>query len=76
MSTDTYRFSTTGITCGGCANSVTTILNRLPGVVGVQVDVAGKTATVQVQPGRPSVEALQQALKPVGYGLIPEKTNA
>ncbi len=44
MSTGTYRFSTTGITCGGCANSVTTILKRLPGVVGVQVDVADGTS--------------------------------
>jgi len=76
MSTETYRFSTTGITCGGCANSVTTILKRLPGVLGLQVDVAGKTATVQVQPGGPSVEVLQEALKPAGYGLIPENTNA
>ncbi len=72
MNTETYRFSTTGITCGGCANSVTTILKRLPGVLGVQVDVAGKTAAVQVQPGGPSVEALQDALKPAGYALIPQ----
>ncbi len=72
MSTETYRFSTSGITCGGCANSVITILKRLPGVVAVQVDVAGKTATVQVQPGGPSVEALQDALKPAGYALIPQ----
>jgi len=76
MSTETYRFSTTGITCGGCANSATNILKRLPGVVAVRVDAASNTAEVEVERGALGLEELLVALKPAGYGLIPEKANA
>lgn len=72
MITDKLHFTTTGITCSGCANSATTILKRLPGVVGVSVDVADKTAEVEVERGTVSVEQLREALKPAGYGLMQE----
>jgi copper chaperone CopZ len=35
VATDQRRFDTTGITCGGCAKSVTTVLSALPGVLAV-----------------------------------------
>ena len=69
--TEKLRFTTTGITCGGCANSVRTILGRLPGVLHVQVDVAGHTAEVEVERGSITAEELASALKPSGYALIP-----
>lgn len=69
--TERFRFTTTGITCGGCANSVRTILGRLPGVLHVQVDVAGHTAEVEVERGSITREELAVALKPSGYALIP-----
>lgn len=62
------RFSTTGITCGGCANSVRTILGRLPGVVDVSVDVEGHKATVEAMPGV-TADQLAAAVRPAGYGL-------
>lgn len=68
--TEKLRFTTTGITCGGCANSVRTILGRMPGVVHVAVDVAGNTAEVEVERGTVTAEELATALKPAGYGLI------
>lgn len=70
--TETLRFTTTGITCGGCANSATRILDRLPGVVAVRVDAASSTAEVEVERGAVDLEALRAALKPAGYGLIPK----
>jgi len=69
--TTVHRFTTTGVTCAGCANSVTTILSRLNGVVRVQVDPAAKTAEVELQDGSITVEALREALHPAGYDLIP-----
>ncbi len=68
---ETLRFTTTGITCGGCANSATNILKRLPGVVAVRVDAASNTAEVEVERGTTGLEELLAALKPAGYGLIP-----
>lgn len=73
---ETLRFTTTGITCGGCANSATNILKRLPGVVAVKVDAANNTAEVEVERGTVDLDAMRAALKPAGYGLIPQKTHA
>ncbi len=70
--TETLRFTTTGITCAGCANSATTILKRLPGVVAVRVDAATSTAEVEIVQGAIALDDLLTALKPAGYGLIPK----
>ncbi|MBS1940793.1 MAG: heavy-metal-associated domain-containing protein, partial [Bacteroidetes bacterium] len=56
--TETLRFSTTGITCGGCANSATNILQRLSGVVAVRVDAASNTAEVEVERGSVTLEEM------------------
>lgn len=71
-STETLRFSTTGITCAGCANKAGTILKRLPGVVDVRVDTATGTAEVEIVQGSIALDDLLTALKPAGYGLIPQ----
>jgi copper chaperone CopZ len=69
--TEKLRFTTTGITCGGCVNSVRTILGKLPGVGHVDVDVASGTADVEIVRGSLSVEQMNKALEPAGYGLKP-----
>ena len=70
--TETLRFTTTGITCAGCASSATTILKRLPGVVAVRVDATTNTAEVDIVKGAIALDDLLTALKPAGYGLIPQ----
>jgi len=70
--TDQRTFDTTGITCGGCVKSVTTILSALPGVLAVAVDVPNNTATVEVVSGTVSDDTLAEALKPTGYRLLPQ----
>ncbi|HMN05250.1 MAG TPA: heavy-metal-associated domain-containing protein [Flavobacteriales bacterium] len=67
--TEQLHFTTTGISCGGCANSVRAILDRLPGVVHVDVDVEGGTADVEIERGSLTVDQLNKALEPAGYGL-------
>ncbi len=69
---DQRRFDTMGITCGGCAKSVTTILSALPGVLAVAVDVPNNTATVEEVKGTVSDGTLAEALKPTGYRLMPQ----
>ncbi len=71
VATDQRSFATPGITCGGCAKSVTTILGALPGVLAVDVDVPNNTATVEVVKGTVSDNTLADALKPTGYRLLP-----
>jgi Cu+-exporting ATPase len=72
VATEQRRFDTTGITCGGCAKSVTTVLSALPGVLAVAVDIPNNTATVEVVKGTVSDERLAVALMPTGYRLLPQ----
>jgi copper chaperone CopZ len=55
----------TGMTCGGCANTVTRVLTRVPGVEGAAVDLASGLATVT---GRANVAALLGAVEAAGFG--------
>ncbi len=64
VATEHHRFSTTGITCAGCANKAGDLLNKLPGVVSA-------TADVEVVQGALTQEELLNALRPAGYGLHP-----
>jgi len=72
VATDQRSFDTTGITCGGCAKSVTTILRALPGVLAIGVDLPNNTATVEVVKGTVSDDTLADALMPTGYRLFPQ----
>lgn len=72
VATEAHRFSTTGITCAGCANKASDILNKLPGVVSATADHVTRTAEVEVVQGTIALDDLLTALKPAGYGLIPQ----
>lgn len=57
------KFSVSGMTCGGCANSVRTILSRQFGVDKEQVQVDLDDAQAQVQLAkRPAADQLDAAL--------------
>lgn len=64
--TEQLHFTTTGVSCGGCANSVRAILDKLPGVVNVKVNVEAETADVEIERGSLTVDELNKALKPAG----------
>jgi len=72
VATEQRHFDTTGITCGGCVRSVTTVLSALPGVLAVAMDIPNNTATVEVVKGTVSDETLAAALMPTGYRLLPQ----
>ncbi len=44
--TTTTTFTITGMTCSHCVNAVTEEISKLDGVIGVHVDLAAGTATV------------------------------
>lgn len=54
----------TGMTCGGCASSVTRILTGVPGVTEAQVDFASGRATVN---GAARPDELVHALEAAGF---------
>jgi copper chaperone CopZ len=57
-----------GMTCGGCANTVRRVLNRVPGVTDAIVDLDSGRATVI---GGARAEDLIAAVQAAGYGARP-----
>mgnify|MGYP003381264942 CR=1 FL=1 len=70
VSTDNRLFRTSGITCGGCVNSVTKVISALPGVLAVTVDIPLKQATVETVHGTLTDDAIHEALSSTAYEFI------
>jgi copper chaperone len=67
MTTSTYTVS--GMTCAHCVSAVTSELNQLPGVDGVEVDLGGGTVTVTSRaPLDPA--AVAAAVEEAGYEVV------
>ena len=65
-SVSTRTIAVTGMTCDHCASAVRAEISRLPGVTGVDVDVAGGTALVTGDP-LPGDAPLREAVEEAGY---------
>ena len=63
-------FTISGMSCGGCVNSVTRVLRGVPGIEPVHVEVG--TATVRIDPMRASVEAAKAAIGRAGVKVVEE----
>jgi copper chaperone len=61
--------SVTGMTCGGCVNSVQRVLTALPGVERVEVTLQPGQARVVVDAARVDRAALVQAVVDAGFGV-------
>ncbi|OJW87655.1 heavy metal-associated domain-containing protein [Thiobacillus sp. 65-1402] len=59
----------TGMTCGGCVNSVQKVLAALPGVHSVEVTLTPAQARVAYDPTRIDRAALEQAVVNAGFGV-------
>lgn len=57
----------TGMSCGGCVNSIRNALSKIPGVKDAQVKVGA--ATVTYDPALTNAEALRGAITQAGYAL-------
>jgi copper chaperone CopZ len=56
--------SVPGITCGHCATAIRECVTAVPGVTGVEVDIAGRQVRVT---GRPDPAAVRTAIADAGY---------
>ncbi len=65
----------TGMTCAGCANSVESILNSSPGVIGAGVNFANQTVQVDFEERITNSAALQKAVRSIGYDIIIDAEN-
>lgn len=72
MSATTSSYAVKGMTCGHCASAVTTELQKLKGVLDVQVDL--DRGTVEVRSDAPLPRpAVAGAIDEAGYELLDPK---
>jgi copper chaperone len=60
----------TGMTCGGCVNSVTKVLKALPGVKQVEVTLVPGQAKLQIDETQVDIPTLKQAVTDAGYTVV------
>lgn len=64
----TFVITVSGMTCSGCANTVTRVLSRVPGVREARVDLASGRAEVS---GTARAEDLMKAVGAAGFTAQP-----
>ncbi len=62
-----HEFAVTGMHCGGCVNSVTRAISRVPGVKDVQVSLEKKAATVEYDGAAVAPAAIVAAIVAAGF---------
>jgi copper chaperone len=63
----TVTLKVNGMTCQGCARSVKNVLERVPGVLGAEVDLERGAARIQIDQARLAPGALKAAIEEAGY---------
>lgn len=66
---DEIVLSVTGMTCGGCVNSVHKVLTALPGVQSAEVMLTPGQARVTYDPARVDRAAMVRAIVDAGFGV-------
>ncbi len=59
-----------GMSCMGCVASVRNLLTALPGVAGVEVDLANGRVEIEHDPARVDPAAIRQAIEAGGYQVL------
>jgi Cu+-exporting ATPase len=60
----------TGMTCANCVRTVERALSKVDGVVEANVNLATERATIEYVPSVVNLEALKEAVRGAGYGVI------
>jgi Cu+-exporting ATPase len=64
-----------GMTCGHCAATVRKALEAVPGVRSASVDLEGRRAEVEAEPGQVDRRRLQHAVEAAGYSVPEERAS-
>ena len=67
---NTLTLTVSGMSCMGCVNSVKNLLSAVPGVGGVQVDLASGRVVVEHDPAGAPLEVIRQAIESGGYQVV------
>jgi len=71
MQTDrAIEIEISGMACAGCSGAVEKALSGLEGVSSAKVDLAKKTAYVNYNPAKVSIDGLKKAVEDAGYRVV------
>jgi len=71
MQTDkAIEIKISGMACAGCSGAVEKALSGLEGVSSAKVDLAKKTAYVNYNPAKVSIDGLKKAVEAAGYRVV------
>lgn len=74
LTTKQVQLSVEGMTCASCSVSVRTTVNKLDGIVSVDVDVDGGAASVTYDPAQVTAQAIADQITKLGYTATIEST--
>ena len=67
---ETIQLNIKGMTCNGCVKSVTSVLQKVPGVASVEVSLEQKRAMVIYHPEQAKPEQFKAAVEDAGYEVV------
>ncbi len=67
---ETIQLNIHGMTCNGCVNSVKNVLQKTPGVTGVEVSLEQNRATVAYDPAQANLAQLKAAVEDAGFDVV------
>lgn len=67
---ETTIINVEGMSCSHCVNAVTKAVEILDGVTGVLVNLEGKTATVEYDSNKITLDAIKAAIEDEGYDIV------
>ncbi len=65
-----------GMACASCSANVEKKLNSLPGISSASVSLAGRSALVDYDPDKISLETMKKEINGIGYDLVIEKDRS
>jgi P-type Cu+ transporter len=73
--TEKAEFNLSGMTCAACATRIEKGLNKLPGVIKANVNLALETGSVQYNPSEVSIGDMIKKIDQLGYGAALKEDN-
>ena len=69
------KLKISGMTCAMCSKAVDKALSGLEGVQNVNVNLGTETASLEYDPGKVNVAAIEKSVKDAGYSVVNSKTT-
>lgn len=69
QATETTTIRVTGMHCTGCAERLTRVLTRLPGVAVLRADHQQGEVAVRLEPDASSLDEVRERIEQAGFGV-------